>query len=165
MEKLCDWLDIQQRQKGQRSLIGTHAMKQGRSIWEKPKQSFVKCNVDATVFSDQQAMGLVSMLICNDNGNFISYRIEVLIVLRSVKEGEAIVLLYALHWSSRLGYHEVTFEIDSKVEMNSSWIRIQASEVAHSLARASHFLASRSVWQERPNWIYAAFAKDCNGFY
>ncbi|XP_073283689.1 uncharacterized protein [Primulina huaijiensis] len=123
---------------------------------------------------------------------FLRCRTCVIVGVFSVKEGEAMSLLEALSWVRRLGLKKVYFELDAKVvveaikssdvgisefgsivqsckdiircehEFSTSFIRRQANECAHALAKASCSYASPMVWSEPPDCVTSFLSHYCN---
>ncbi|XP_073300593.1 uncharacterized protein [Primulina huaijiensis] len=149
------------------------------SSWTPPPTGAVKCNNDAAFFDDIQSAG-VSMVMRDAKGRFIIARTTLVKILRCVKEGEAIGLLEALSWIRNMDYSNVMFEVDaqtlhlamrgnvndnmefggimescrdivaSKPGFSVHFVRKQANEIAHMLAKYSRFYDSPFVWVETP---------------
>jgi ribonuclease HI len=139
--------------------------------WIKPVFGEVKCNVDAAIFKEQGCYG-VGMCLREDRGEFIRAKTSWYKGLPQPKEAEARGLKEAIKWLGTLRFPSVSIELDCKqvvdgissnLSTNSmfgailntckvslmnrqnfkiSFIRRQANNVAHLLARASLSYAS-----------------------
>ncbi|XVF53538.1 hypothetical protein PTKIN_Ptkin05aG0107100 [Pterospermum kingtungense] len=83
------------------------------STWHKSPGVFYKCNIDAAVFYDLNAIG-VGYVIRDDFGVFVQCRSTIISGLPSVKECEALALREALAWVTNLGFVHMQFQIDAR---------------------------------------------------
>ncbi|XP_073152635.1 uncharacterized protein [Henckelia pumila] len=187
-EYLYDWLGaknfncmIKEPQPGDKSC----------HMWHKPIRPFSKCNVDAAFFPTEQKIGL-GCVVRKDDGSFFRARTCVVNGVADVKEGEAIGILEALLWVQSLGLKKVCFELDAKVvveaingsnigvsefssivrqcknlirseqDFSIKFIRRQANECVHALAKASRSYASPMVCSEAPSLISPLLNFVCN---
>ncbi|XP_073064130.1 uncharacterized protein [Primulina eburnea] len=164
---LYDWISLERSDKVPLN-AGTRPQ---ANLWTPPPNGVVKCNIDAAFFDDIQTAG-VSMVMRDAEGRFVMARTSLIKGLRCVKEGEAIGLLEALSWIRNLDYPTVMFEVDaqivhlamrgnekdntefgeimescrdivsSKPGFSVHFVRRQANEVAHVLAKHSRFFDS-----------------------
>lgn len=188
MEFLCDWLRAKQISQ---EIASADSLDSGYSDWYRPPRSFVKCNVDAAFFISEQKIG-IGCILRDENGMFLRCRTCIIVGMVSVKEGEAMGLREALSWVQSLGLKKVCFEMDAKVvvdaikssgadvsefgsivqhckdliryehEFSISFIRRQANECAHALAKVSRSYASPMVWSEPPDCITSFLSYSCN---
>ncbi|XP_073041711.1 uncharacterized protein [Primulina eburnea] len=86
--------------------------------WTKPPDLSMKCNVDATLFKDQQAVGF-GAVIRDSAGTFIMSKSCMRNGLPEVKEAEALALIEAIQWTLSLDLQDVIFESDSQTVMNA----------------------------------------------
>ncbi|XVF73428.1 hypothetical protein PTKIN_Ptkin12aG0201100 [Pterospermum kingtungense] len=114
LECLCEWLQVENQSDVPRAFQGSF----GCSKWHPPPPSFVKCNCDAVVFHDigKTSMGIV---LRDEVGDLLAYKMLKLLGLPEVKECEALALLEPISWVCTLGYHQVTFETDSQLVFNA----------------------------------------------
>lgn len=150
--------------------------------WQPPDQGYVKCNVDAALFSDQKCFG-VGMCIRNSQGRFIKALSRWFECTPRPLEAEALGLKEAILWLSELGLSNVLIGLDCKLLVDGivdgtknqsefgnimstcrsllthfpnfkiSFARRQANFVAHTLARESKLYASRHVFDWIPSCI------------
>jgi len=153
------------------------------SRWSKPSVGRFKCNVDAYFFVSLNKVGF-GACIRDAEGNYVIGRTDCLTPLLDVEMGEAIGLLYAMHWVKDLNLVNMDFETDSKVVAESIYkgegvsdfmaiihkcrhllmtdlansdvrfIRRQANSVAHSLARETLNYASFQYHLNIPHCIH-----------
>lgn len=82
-------------------------------IWRKPPQGYVKCNVDAAFFKEENKTGF-GLYLRDDNGSFLLAKSVWIPQLLSVSEGEVTGLYHALKWMEDLNLNHVIFEMDNK---------------------------------------------------
>jgi ribonuclease HI len=151
-------------------------------VWTAPEQGAFKCNVDAAIFKDRNCYG-AGMCIRDYRGNFIRAQTMWRKGSPLPHEAEAWSLKEALHWIENLGYTNVSIELDCKLVVDGvvgnpnsqtefgailsvckamlsllqnlriSFIRRQANNVAHLLARASLSFASHQEFDYIPSCI------------
>lgn len=97
LEFLCDWLRAKQIFQ---ETTSNNSVDSSCNEWHKPARSFVKCNVDDTLFPSEQKVDL-GCVLRDDNGMFLSCRMCVVVGMVGVKEGEAIGLLGFEDWVRR----------------------------------------------------------------
>lgn len=151
-------------------------------MWQKPNIGEHKCNVDAAIFKEKGIFGL-GLCVRNDKGEFVKAKSMWFYGVPTPHEAEAKGLLEALKWMASLNLYKVTFELDCKSVVDGiledkipftefgcilatckdslkffqnygvSFIRRQANNIAHSLAKASRFCASHHVFYYIPTCI------------
>ncbi|XP_075499452.1 uncharacterized protein LOC142537854 [Primulina tabacum] len=169
LEFFCDWLRAKQKSQ---EIADVHSMDSGCPDWHKSPRLSIKYNVDAAFFQSKDRLGCI---LRDENCMFLTFRTCVIVGVFNVNEGEAMGLLEALSWVRRLGLKKVYFEMDAKVvveaikssgidifefgsivqsckdiirckhEFSISFIRRQANECDHTLAKASCSYASPIV--------------------
>jgi ribonuclease HI len=92
------------------------------ATWYPPPADFVKCNIDAAIFSPEKK---TSMGACgrNDEGQFITAMSAYISAVMTPAEAEAWALQQGIMWMAMLGYRNVIFELDCKTvvdDINSS---------------------------------------------
>jgi len=135
-------------------------------IWVKPQFSSIKCNVDATIFNGNSAMGY-GICFCDSSGSLLFGKSDYKYLSVTVLEAEAIGLLESLKLAISKDLHNVVFETDNKLlvdllqksnlSLNEigdlvseckilliskpdyvvSFVRRQANRIAHNIARAA----------------------------
>ncbi|XVF71911.1 hypothetical protein PTKIN_Ptkin12aG0078100 [Pterospermum kingtungense] len=94
------------------------ALKGSCMRWHKPPNSYLKCNIDAAIFSDSLSTGL-GCIVRDSNGAFVASRMDKLAGLPTIKECEALALLEAVKWMLSLGLKNVVFEYDAKLVIDA----------------------------------------------
>ena len=142
----------------------------------------MKCNVDAAIFKHQGCYG-VGMCLGGDRGEFIKAKTVWYKGLPQPKEAEARGLKEAIKWLGTMRFSRVSIELDCKQVVDDissnfstnsifgailntckpslmnhqnfkiSFIRRQANNVAHLLARASLSFVSSQVHDYMPSCI------------
>ncbi|KAG5050800.1 hypothetical protein JHK87_002998 [Glycine soja] len=74
--------------------------------WTKPEAGWIKPNVDATIFNDNQSFG-VGMIIHNDQETFIAAKTQAQSGIPEPKLAEAWGLLQAVNWASEMNLDNV----------------------------------------------------------
>lgn len=74
--------------------------------WTKPEAGWIKRNVDATIFNDNQSFG-VGMIIHNDQETFIAAKTQAQSGIPEPKLAEAWGLLQAVNWASEMNLDNV----------------------------------------------------------
>ncbi|XP_075473866.1 uncharacterized protein LOC142504911 [Primulina tabacum] len=82
--------------------------------WRKPQYQFLKCNVDATFFTETRSMRF-GMVVRDTEGKCIGCRSMVMEGLYEVKEGEAMGLCEALSWIREMNFNQVIFGMDAQI--------------------------------------------------
>ncbi|XVF86886.1 hypothetical protein PTKIN_Ptkin18bG0076900 [Pterospermum kingtungense] len=96
---LADWLQVKKLDwKG----VGYVQHTGGEQVWQRPRSSFLKCNVDASLFCEYSITSW-GMVLGDENGSFIACRTITLLGIFNVKEAEAAGLYEALHWIRSMG--------------------------------------------------------------
>ncbi|KAL8109886.1 hypothetical protein AgCh_025833 [Apium graveolens] len=85
----------------------------GARVWSKPKEGWLKINIDAAVFLDG-SIG-VSALVRDDQARFVAARGRRIPGAWQPREAEALGLKEALSWIINKGYHMCIIETDSYV--------------------------------------------------
>lgn len=75
---------------------------------------FLKCNTDATLFNDSDAISFGAVLR-NSIGDFIAGKSGSLTIHISIAEAEALLVRKALSWLKSLHYTHIVVEFDSIV--------------------------------------------------
>jgi len=81
-------------------------------VWEKPNESWLKCNVGAA-FHDRNHITSFACCVRDSRGQFIRAQTKWQWANMTVLEGEAIALLEALHFADANRWDRVVFESDS----------------------------------------------------
>ena len=153
-------------------------------IWTKPRQGWIKCNVDAAIFNGNMIMGY-EICFRNSTGNFLLGKSDYNYSSTTVLEAEAIGLLESMKLAISKAFHHVIFETDSKILVdllksttpsineigdlvsecktmllnNSdyvvSFVRGQANRVAHNIDRATLSHPSPHVFSDVPTSLYS----------
>lgn len=143
------------------------------------------------MFKDTNEIGL-GIIVRDDQGIFVVTRVVRLPGKLHVDEGEAMGLHEALSWIKNLGFQRVVVEMDSKLvvdgiasrdvvwtELGSilsscrrildnnhlitvRFIRRDANEVAHRLARAAKDFPSPHCWVEPPDFVDGLLNISCS---
>ena len=154
------------------------------TMWVKPQEGMLKCNVDAAMFQNNAIEGY-GLCFRNSMGQFIIGKSAFSSSPGSVLEAEAIALFEAFKMAISCGFLSVHFETDNKtlvdaVHSNSthinefgdivsqwkdilttntdfkvSYIRRQANRVAHTIARASLSQPSPHIFHIVPSTLYS----------
>jgi len=161
---------------------GQNRVQGNNSVWEKPRETWLKCNVDAA-FHDCNHITSFACSVRNSRGQFIQAQTKWQRANMTVLEGEAIALLDAIHFAVVNGWDRVVFESDSttlvqalsslghgdselcaivssiiyQLSLHSNFevkfVRRQANMVAHTLARATCSWASHRIFYSYPSCI------------
>jgi len=153
-------------------------------LWTKPPPPFLKCNVDCALFNNNSVAGY-GLCICNSTGQFIAGMSNFSHCSLTPVEAEAWGLLEAIKFAVVKDMPYVIFESDCKTIVdivNSShlpqnelgdilstckdllsihtsfivnFVRRQANEVAHSIARASLSNPSPHVFYDVSPHLYS----------
>lgn len=87
-------------------------MQANNSDWEKPRETWLKCNVDAA-FHDCQHITSFMYCVRDSRGQFIRAQTKWQRANMTVLEGEAIALLDAIHFVVGNRWDRVVFKSDS----------------------------------------------------
>ncbi|KAK2407645.1 Ribonuclease H superfamily protein [Trifolium repens] len=150
--------------------------------WYPPPVNYVKCNIDAAIFSPEKKTSM-GACVRNEDGQFITAMSVHTSAVMTPAEAEAWALQQGIMWMAMLGYRNVIFELDCKTvvdDIDSSkdnhseyglliedcksmlsphsnyvvaFTRRQANGSAHALARAALSHASRITFNYIPNYI------------
>jgi hypothetical protein len=150
--------------------------------WKKPSEGWIKLNVDAAFFRDQNKTS-TACCVRRDDGSFLCAQTCSFSLVPTALEGEALALLEATKLAVHKGWDHVVFESDSQTLVHSTvnnnsglsefsaivssikhnlsllsnfevkFVRRQANTVAHSLARASVSWASHRFFNVVPPCI------------
>ena len=161
---------------------GQNRVQGNSSVWEKPRETWLKCNVDAA-FHDRNHITSFACCVRDSRGQFIRAQTKWQRANMTVLEGEAVALLEALHFADANRWDRVVFESDSstlvqalsspcqgdsefyaivssiiyQLSLHSNFevkfVRRQANMVAHSLARAACSWASHRIFDSYPSCI------------
>ncbi|XP_073024431.1 uncharacterized protein [Primulina eburnea] len=80
--------------------------------WTKPLDPYVKCNVDAAMFHEHQAVGF-GAVVRDSTGEFMVSKTSVKYGMCDVKEAEALALFDAIAWTISVELQDIIFETDS----------------------------------------------------
>ncbi|KAH9679250.1 rnase h domain-containing protein [Citrus sinensis] len=83
----------------------------GAVCWKRPHVGWVKCNVDAAVFSSQAMVGL-GCVVRNSEGIFLTAKCDRFLGSFGAREAEAFGVREALSWLKKLQFPRVIIEID-----------------------------------------------------
>jgi ribonuclease HI len=150
--------------------------------WQQPPLGVLKCNVDASFYTADGATGC-GWCLRDSSGHFKLAGTNIVNSSYSVVEGEALAIIEAMEELSYRGLQSVIFESDSKqvVDAISStqngisefsiliahiqtllsshnyfevkYIKRQANNVAHTLARAAYSMSRRCIFDSIPRCI------------
>ncbi|CAN1810344.1 Putative ribonuclease H protein At1g65750 [Linum perenne] len=158
--------------------------------WHRPREGWLKCNLDAALFHDAGRFGM-GMCIRDRHGAVVAYKMESRLGCPIPKECEASALIEAIRWVRSMGLSNVEFETDAEVLVNRlskrvldftefgsmvarclelldggnslvvSFARRNRNKVAHALARRSCLLASPFVGFASPVGLDDALEEIC----
>jgi ribonuclease HI len=150
--------------------------------WQQPPHGCLKCNVDASFFTEAASTGC-GWVLRDYRGHFQLAGTNLVSSPFSVMEGEAMALIEAMEQVIQRGLSFVIFESDSKLVVDAissrqagvsefsilishiqnllrinnyfevKYVKRQANKVAHSLARAAFSMSSRVVYDSVPRCI------------
>ncbi|XP_057770854.1 uncharacterized protein LOC130990645 [Salvia miltiorrhiza] len=159
--------------------------------WHPLPLEYVKCNVDATFFSDINAVG-IGIVVRSHDGNFVTGKSMKLMGLRRVDEGELIGIKEALSWLKFLGLSRGWVESDCKracealcssernisemgtlaafcrkelasmPDIQVNHVRREHNGIAHFLAKAARDFDTHHVWNEPPLAVEGHFHLPCS---
>ncbi|CAN1729936.1 LINE-1 reverse transcriptase homolog [Linum perenne] len=160
-------------------------------LWHPPRDTELKCNVDAGFKSREQKWGWGAVLR-NSRGELVAFRTGWGFGQPEIKEGEARGLYEALSWATTRRVSRCTFEVDSQqvtvalsrsvsdrtefgsiidscrriLHANSgfkvTFVRRNRNVVAHELAQRSFSLTSPFEGHVTPSWLENALASSCS---
>jgi ribonuclease HI len=167
----------EQTQPRQQRSSSSHVMQ-----WQQPPVGVLKCNVDASFFAANGATGW-GWCLRNFRGQFQLAGTNIVHSYYSVVEGEALAVIEAMEEMILRGFRNVIFESDSKLVVDAissthngisefstlithiqsllrshnyfevKYVKRQANNVAHTLARAAYSMSSRRVYDSIPRCI------------
>jgi ribonuclease HI len=150
--------------------------------WLPPPLGFVKCNVDASFFPTDGATGW-GWCVRDHRGRFLFAGTNIMQAQLNTLEGEAMAIKEAMEELIQRGLSCVIFESDSKIVVDAissrhvgiseysvlisdiklllaanpnfevKFVKRQTNMVAHSLARATYSMSSRSFFDSIPRCI------------
>jgi ribonuclease HI len=150
--------------------------------WQQPPVGRLKCNVDASFFEANDATGW-GWCLRDSRGQFQLAGTNIRHSLYSVVEGEACAIIEAMEEMILRGFKYVIFESDSRLVVDAitssnngisefshliahiqfllrsnnyfevKYVKRQANNVAHTLARAAYSMSSRRVFDSIPRCI------------
>jgi ribonuclease HI len=160
---------------------GVTSSSSSATVWQRPRQGRLKCNIDAS-FSDSLNRTGIGMCLRDSDGTFVLAKTFNFFPKYSVPLGEAMGLLYALQWLRDMAMDNVDFALDSKTVTDAfhkhlpdatefgqvlstarnlfttsftnsrvEFNRRQATEVAHALARVALFSVSPTIYNDVPD--------------
>ncbi|XP_024628604.1 uncharacterized protein [Medicago truncatula] len=112
---LTEWRNARQIEELPSSRQQTHP---DRVKWQRPPNSFVKCNVDTSFSQNYNKVG-IGICLRDEFGMFIGAKTIWLQPIMSVDIGEASGLLAAMEWVRELEFKKVIFCLDSKGVVDS----------------------------------------------
>ncbi|AES78926.1 hypothetical protein MTR_7g051110 [Medicago truncatula] len=135
---------------------GHNRVQGNNSIWEKPSETWLKCNVDVA-FHDCNHITFVACGVIDSHGKFIRAQTKSQRGNMTVLEGEEVALLKALHFTNANRWNRVVFESDS-CKLYRLWVMVkfvmrQATMVAHTLGRTACYWASHRIFYFYPSCI------------
>jgi len=86
-------------------------MQGNSSVWEKPSETWLKCNVDAA-FHDRNHLTSFACCFRDSRGHFIRAQTKWQRTNMTVLEGKAVALLDAIHFADMNRWDQVVFESD-----------------------------------------------------
>jgi len=161
------------------------------SIWEKLRETWLKCNVDVT-FHECNHLTSFACCVRDSHGKFILAQTKWQRANMTVLEGEAVALLDAIHFANVNRWNRIVFESDSatlvqalsspghgdsefyaivssiifQLSLHSNFevrfVRRQANMVAHTLASASCSWASHCIFYSYPSCVEYWLINDNN---
>ena len=161
---------------------GQNRVQGNNSVWEKPSETWLKCNVDV-VFHDCNHLTSFACCVRDSRGQFIRAQAKWKWANMTVLEGEAVALLDAIHFADVNRWDRVVFEYDSatlvqalsstghgdsefyvivssiiyQLSLHSNFkikfVRRQANMVVHTIARATYSWASHRIFNSYPSCI------------
>jgi len=107
------WQQWQEVHKHPSPAVVQHGKNRGQgniSVWEKPSEMWLKCNVDA-VFHNRNHLKYFACCVRDSHGQFIRAQTKWQQANMSVLEGEAIALLDAIHFANVIKWDRVIYRI------------------------------------------------------
>jgi ribonuclease HI len=150
--------------------------------WQQPPIGTLKCNVDASFYNEYGATGW-GWCLRDSRGHFQLAGTNIMNSPCSVVEGEAMAIIEAMEEMILRGLPYVIFESDSKLVVDAisssqsgisefsiliahiqsllrshnyfevKYVKRQANNVAHTLARAAYSMSSRRIFDSVPRCI------------
>jgi ribonuclease HI len=147
--------------------------------WQRPRDGWWKCNVDASLSQDSCFTGW-GWCVRDSNGRFVAAGTNNCKHVLTIAEGEAMAILEAMRVATSKGWANIVFESDSKVVVEAikanpkgsselfsfissikallqcnpnyevKFVRRQANMAAHTLARAAISWTSRTYFNSIP---------------
>ncbi|KAL6565896.1 hypothetical protein OROHE_004951 [Orobanche hederae] len=181
-QQLNQWQARSKPEIASSSTVNNTGLSSRTENWQKPVIGELKCNVDATIFAEDNKFG-VGACVRDENGVFRSAKTMWFYGSPSPLEAEAMGLLQSLRFIIEKNFTSVVIELDCQAVVNGithnlylnndvgvilslcknilnqfpsyriSYIRRQANLVAHSLARASKFYARSHYYDFSPSCI------------
>ena len=170
---------------------GQNRVQGNNSVWEKPRETWLKCNVDAA-FHDHKHITSFVCCVRDSRGQFIQVQTKWQRANMTVLERKAVDLLDAIHFADVNRWDRVVFESDSatlvqalsspdhgdsefyaiifiiiyQLSLHSNFevkfFRRQASVVAHTLIRAACFWTNHCIFYSYPFCIEHRLINDNN---
>ncbi|XP_073119689.1 uncharacterized protein [Henckelia pumila] len=145
MSMLGEWISASNRNELPQDQA---ALNNNTCRWTPPPPGFLKCNIDAAFFEDINQAAGVGMVVRDEEG-----------LINVLLEVDAQQVYYAV----KAKYNDLT-EFGGIIDncrnflaiqpsLSVHFVRRQANEVAHVLARHSHYYVSPCVWVEAPYFI------------
>ncbi|KAL8089646.1 hypothetical protein AgCh_039217 [Apium graveolens] len=162
-----------------RSPIATHG---NTRRWQALMQTWVKINVDATIFGDAETIG-VGGVVWDDQGKFLRAMCNQLSGSQTPIEAEALSLKKVLSWAKNFGYVHFNIKTDSKLLVDAysgttprsyfhsivndcvelvkhfenvivPFVPRSVNKVVHLLAKVSHFMSGLQECEDVvPNFL------------
>jgi len=161
---------------------GQNRVQGNNSVWEKPSETWLKCNVDAA-FHDRNHITSFGCCVRDSRGQLIRAQTKWQRENMTVLEGEAVALLEAIHSAETNRWNRVVFESDSstlvlalsfpgngdsefyiivsniiyQLSLHSNFevkfVRRQANMVAHTLTKTTCSWVSHRIFYSYPSCI------------
>lgn len=100
--------------------------------WTPPPHNFLKCNLDAAIFNDNNLFG-VGICLRDNNGCFFKAITLTANGKPTLKEVEAWALHKAIKWTQQLNIHNIIFEMDCKSIVDNLVVNFKGSIDYHAL--------------------------------
>ena len=106
------WQEVHKQPSSSVVQHGQNRVQANNSVWEKQRETWLKCNVDAT-FYDRQHITSFACCVRDSCGQFIRAQTKWQRANMIVLEGEAVALLDVIHFVVGNRWNRVVFESDS----------------------------------------------------
>ncbi|GAU20903.1 hypothetical protein TSUD_120950 [Trifolium subterraneum] len=150
--------------------------------WQQPRFGYVKCNVDASFYDTEGAIGW-GWCVRDHRGRFVIAGTNIMHSRLNTLEGEAMAIKEAMDEMVQRGFSHVIFESDSKIVVDAitsshrgisdfsllissiksvlvlnpnfevKFVKRQTNMTAHSLARVAYSMPSRCIFELIPQMV------------